>query len=302
MQTRIGFAGLGLMGQGMAKNFLKKGYPLTVWNRNRSRAEALAAEGAHVASTPRELAAASDVVFTCLADPVSVEQVATGPDGLLAGARAGLRWVETSTIGMAASLALGREAADRGVEYLEAPVTGSKLGAASGQLVVMTGGPRELHDALAPIIGAFAAKVIHCGPLGTAAMTKLVGNTIISFMLEGLAEGAVVAERAGVRLETILEVVQASGFASPYWTFKGGAMQRRDFETHFSIDLMHKDQALMLAEASARKVPMPGLAAIHGVMTTARACGFGGEDIAAQIKAVEVLAGQGAGVGPRLKP
>jgi 3-hydroxyisobutyrate dehydrogenase-like beta-hydroxyacid dehydrogenase len=291
MGTRIGFAGLGLMGAGMARNFLKKGYTLTVWNRSRGRADELGAEGASVADTPRELAAASDVVFTCVADPAAIDTTAFGRDGLIAGARPGLRWVDCSTIGMAASMLAGREAAARGVAFLEAPVTGSKLGAASGQLTVMTGGARELHDELAPVIAAFAAKVIYCGPLGAASMTKLVGNTIISFMLEGLAEGAVVAARAGVKLETLLEVVQASGFASPYWTFKGGAMQRRDFETHFSIDLMHKDQALMLAEARARNVPMPGLAAIHEVMSTARACGWGAQDIAAQIKAVETLAG-----------
>jgi 3-hydroxyisobutyrate dehydrogenase-like beta-hydroxyacid dehydrogenase len=193
---------------------------------------------------------------------------------------------------VAASTALADECAMRGVKFLEAPVTGSKMGARNGTLVVMTGGPRELHDACEPVLGAFAAKVVYCGPMGAASMVKLVGNTIISFMLEGLAEGAVVAARAGVKLDTVLEVVQASGFASPYWTFKGGAMAKRDFETHFSIDLMHKDQALMLDEARARSVPMPALAAIHQVMTGARALGLGGEDIAAQIKAVEALAGE----------
>ncbi len=116
---------------------------------------------------------------------------------------------------------------------------------------------------------------------------KLVGNTIISFMLEGLAEGAVLGAKAGVSLETILEVVQASGFSSPYWTFKGGAMARRDFETHFSVDLLHKDQALTLAEGATRRVPLPGLAVIHQMTSAVRALGFGSEDIAAQIKAIE---------------
>jgi 3-hydroxyisobutyrate dehydrogenase-like beta-hydroxyacid dehydrogenase len=189
---------------------------------------------------------------------------------------------------------LAAAAGERGVAYLEAPVTGSKLGAKAGTLVVMTGGARELSDACEPVLAAFATKIIHCGPLGAAGVTKLCGNTIISFMLEALAEGAVVAQRAGVPLEKLLEVVQASGFASPYWTFKGGAMARRDFETHFSIDLMVKDQALMLAEAAARRVPMPGLAAIHQAMIAATALGLGGEDIAAQIKAVEAQAGGSA--------
>jgi 3-hydroxyisobutyrate dehydrogenase len=289
----VGFAGLGLMGAGMAKNFLAKGFPLTVWNRTAARCAPLRDGGAKVATTPGELAAAVDVVITCLADPGAVERCALAPDGLLAGARPGLRWIETSTIGAAASLRLAAAAAEREVAYLEAPVTGSKNGAAAGTLVVMTGGPEQLHDALAPVIGAFAAKIVHCGPVGAGAMTKLVGNTLISFMLEGLAEGATLAARAGVPLATILEVVQSSGFASPYWTFKGGAMERRDFETHFSLDLLHKDQTLALAEAAALGVAMPGLAAIREVTQVARAAGVGGEDIAAQIKAVERLAGQG---------
>ncbi len=282
------------MGQGMASNFIAKGYPLRVWNRTAARADALVAAGASRAKTPRELAAACEVVITCVADPAALAQVTLGDDGLLAGARPGLIWIDTSTIGAAASEHLAAAAAAAGVRYLEAPVTGSKLGAKNGTLVVMTGGPRDLHDACAPLLAAFAAKVIHCGPVGAAAIVKLAGNTIISFMLEGLAEGAVLAQQAGVPLETLLEVVQASGFASPYWSFKGGAMARRDFETHFSLDLLHKDQALMLAEGATRRVPLPGLAAIHQVTSLARALGLGSEDIAAQLKAVEHLRGPGS--------
>jgi 3-hydroxyisobutyrate dehydrogenase-like beta-hydroxyacid dehydrogenase len=151
----------------------------------------------------------------------------------------------------------------------------------------MAGGKREDFDAALPFLEAFASKSIYVGPVGSAAVMKLIGNTVISFMLEGLAEGAVLGEKAGVSLETILEVVQASGFSSPYWAFKGGAMARRDFETHFSIDLLHKDQALMLAEGASRQVPLPGLAAIHQITGAVRALGHGSEDIAAQIKAVE---------------
>ncbi len=289
---RIGFAGLGLMGEGMASNFLAKGFPLTVWNRTSARADALVAAGATRAATPHALADAADVIVTCVADPAALEQVALGQAGFLARLRAGSIWIDTSTVGPSASLRMAAAALEGGVRYLEAPVTGSKLGAKNGTLVVMTGGPRELHEACQPIIGTFAAKIVYCGDVGAASIVKLVGNTIISFMLEGLSEGAVLAQSAGVALETVLEVVQASGFASPYWNFKGGAMLRRDFETHFSLDLLHKDQALMLAEGAARHVPLPGLAAIHEVTTVARALGLGGEDIAAQVKAVEHLAGR----------
>jgi 3-hydroxyisobutyrate dehydrogenase-like beta-hydroxyacid dehydrogenase len=295
MQARIGFVGLGTMGRGMAHNFLTKGHPLVVWNRTRAAAMALEEKGARVAGTPRELATESDVIVTSLSTPEVVEAIGVGPDGLLAGAQPGALWIETSTIGRAASERLGAAALAHGVRYLEAPVTGSKIGAETGKLLVMAGGSREVFDASIPFLGVFASRSIYVGRLGTASVMKLIGNTIISFMLEGLAEGAVLGERAGVSLETILEVVQASGFASPYWTFKGGAMQRRDFETHFSIDLIHKDQALALSEGATLRVPLPGLAAVHQMTGVARALGFGDEDIAAQIKAVEA----GAAIEPR---
>jgi 3-hydroxyisobutyrate dehydrogenase-like beta-hydroxyacid dehydrogenase len=121
---------------------------------------------------------------------------------------------------------------------------------------------------------------------------KLIGNTIISFMLEALAEGLTLGRASGLAPERILEVVQASGFASPYWAFKGGAMARRDFATHFSLDLLHKDQALALALGHEKRVPMPGLAALHEVVSAARALGHGGEDIAAVVTAIEAMAGR----------
>lgn len=271
----------------MARNFLAKGYPLAVWNRTRRVAERIAAEGAAVAATPRELAANADVLVTSLATPDALEAVARGDDGLLAGARAGTCWIDTSTVGSVLSRELAAAASERGVEYLESPVTGSKEAARTGTLLAMIGGSPPLFERLQPILAVFAKHTVYVGPIGSASILKLIGNTLISFMLEGLAEGAVLGAAAGIPLEKILEMVQASGFASPYFAFKGGAMARRDFETHFSLDLLHKDQKLMLEEASSRQVPLPGLEAIHGVTGRARSLGFGAEDIAAQLKALE---------------
>jgi 3-hydroxyisobutyrate dehydrogenase-like beta-hydroxyacid dehydrogenase len=288
---RIGFAGLGLMGSRMARNFLDKGWPLTVWNRTPDRCEALAKAGARVARTPRELAEASDVVVACVADPAAVERVIFPEDGVLAAARPGFRYVETSTISPELARRIAEALRAAGADMLEAPVTGSKMGAEKGTLLLMTGGRREVHEELMPVMMAVGARAIHCGDVGQASVMKLVGNTIISFMLEGLCEGVVVGRKAGLPLETILEVVQASGFASPYFPFKGAAIAKRDFDTHFSIDLLVKDQTLMLAEAAARRAPMPGLAAIREVFQSARAQGWGDEDIAAVVKVLEKAAG-----------
>jgi 3-hydroxyisobutyrate dehydrogenase-like beta-hydroxyacid dehydrogenase len=290
-KKRIGFAGLGLMGSRMARQFLDKGFPLTVWNRSADKAGPLAKAGAKVAKTPRELAEQSDVVVACVADPAAVERLVFAEDGILGAARPGFRYLETSTI----SPDLARRTADalraKGADMLEAPVTGSKNGAEKGTLLLMTGGSRAVHDELMPVMMAMGSKAIYCGEMGQGSVVKLIGNTLISFMLEGLCEGVVVAQRAGVSIDTLLEVVMASGYASPYYTFKGAAIAKRDFDQHFSIDLLVKDQTLMLAEAARQKVAMPGLAAIREVCQAARNQGFGQEDIGAVVKTVERAAG-----------
>lgn len=291
MQKRIGFAGLGLMGSRMADNLLKKGFPLTVWNRSAGKAEALAKAGAHVAKTPFELAERSDVVVACVADPAAVENLVFGEHGLIGGVRPGFRYLESSTVDPGTTKRVAAALQQRGGDLLEAPMTGSKNGAAAGTLLFMTGGAPEVHEELLPVLMAMGSKAIHCGDVGQGSTVKLIGNTIISFMLEGLCEGVVVGRKAGLSVDKIIEVVMASGFASPYYTFKGGQIAKRDFDQHFSIDLLVKDQTLMLAEAASLRVPMPGLAAIREVCQAARAQGHGQEDIAAVVKAIEKGAG-----------
>jgi 3-hydroxyisobutyrate dehydrogenase-like beta-hydroxyacid dehydrogenase len=288
---RVGFAGLGLMGSRMSRRFLEKGFPLTVWNRTAARARPLEAQGARVAPTPRALAEASDVVMVCLADPPAVERFVFGEQGLLEGVRPGFRYIETSTLSPGLVRRIAGALREKGAECLEAPVTGSKVGAEKGTLVIMTGGPRALHDELMPVLMAVGAKAIYCGETGQASVVKLIGNTIISFMLQGLCEGIVVGQKAGLTIDTLLEVVMASGYASPYFPFKAGAIARGDYDTHFSLDLLVKDQGLMLDEAGRLGAPMPGLATIREACQAARAQGFGGEDIAALYKAVAKAAG-----------
>jgi len=291
MSKRIGFAGLGLMGGRMARNLLAKGFQLQVWNRTAERCQPLVEAGARAVATARELAETSDVVVCCVSDPAAVERVVFAEDGVLAGARAGFRYLETSTIAPELMCRIAAAFEAKGAAALEAPVTGSKLGAERGTLLFMTGGTPELNEELLPVMMAMGTKAILCGPTGAGSLVKLVGNSLISFMLEGFCEGLVAARRYGVPLEKVVEVVMASGYASPYYTFKGDAIAKREFEQHFSIDLLVKDQTLMLAEAAALRVPMPGLAAVREVFQSARALGYGQEDIAAVVKALEKAAG-----------
>jgi 3-hydroxyisobutyrate dehydrogenase-like beta-hydroxyacid dehydrogenase len=293
MSKRVGFAGLGLMGSRMAHNLLRKGFPLTVWNRTPGRCEALAREGARVAASPRALAEDVDVVVACVADPPAVERLVFAQDGLLAGVRPGFRYLECSTVSPDTTRRVQAALRARGADALEAPVTGSKNGAGNGTLLFMTGGDAAVHDELLPVMMAMGTKAIHCGAMGQGSTVKLIGNSVISFMLEALCEGVVLGQKAGLPIETILAVIQASGYASPYYAFKGDAIARRDFEEHFALDLLVKDQGLLLEQASALRSPMPGLAAIREVFQAARAQGLGREDICAVIKALERAAGSG---------
>lgn len=286
---RIGFVGLGTMGAGMAKNLAKQGYPLAVWNRSPARASEL---GLDNAPSPRALAERSDIVVTCVADPNAVERVVFAEDGVLAAARPGFRYIECSTVSPSLVRRIAAAFGERGAASLEAPVTGSKAGATNGTLLFMTGGPAALHEELEPVLLAMGSRAIRCGESGQGALMKLLGNTLISFMLEGLCEALVVGQKGGLELAQVLEVVAASGFASPYFAFKGQAIRDRNFEPQFSIDLLVKDQTLMLAEAAEQKTPLPGLAAVREVFQAARAQGLGREDIAAVIRVLERAAGR----------
>jgi 3-hydroxyisobutyrate dehydrogenase len=289
---RVGFAGLGIMGRGMAKNLLTKGFPLTVWNRSPAPAEHLRKAGAAIATSRKALGASAEVVFSCLSDPAAVRQVVLGEDGILAGMAPGSRLIDCSTIGAAASLELERAAEARGIGYLEAPVTGSRNGAEAGTLTAMVGGPAALFTECEAELAAFTAKRLHIGPCPRGQQIKLLGNSIVSFMLEALAENLTVAARLGIDVAKVLDLIGASALRSPFFDFKGAAMQQRNFDTHFALELLHKDQALALRQAAECGVELPGLQAIHLVSSVGKALGRGQQDMAAQLEALEALSGE----------
>lgn len=285
-KTRIGFAGLGTMGSRMARRLLDAGYPLTVWNRTASRCAPLVAAGAAAASDPAALAAAADVVCLNLADPKAV--LAT-VEAMVPSLRAGQSVVDFSTVSPEAAHAVGARLEARGVGYLEAPVTGSKNGAADGTLLIMASGEPSLFERSRELLATLSRRAIYCGARGAGSQIKLIGNNLIAHMLVGLAQGLAVARASGLDGKLVLEVVQASGFASPYYDFKGQQMIRRDFDTHFSLDLLHKDLLLLLDGAAASRVPLPGVATMLELVQAARARGWGAEDIAAIVKLFDVV-------------
>lgn len=289
---RVGFLGLGTMGAPMSKNLKKKGFEVVVWNRTAARAQALAADGLRVAASPGELVEQVDAFCTCVSDPAALEGLA---GELLAKARPGQLFIDFSTVSVPLVTSLAARFGQKGVDFADAPVTGSRGGAEKGTLVIMTGCSAATLERAMPVFMGVGEKVIHCGEVGTGTQVKLAGNALIAAMLQSFSEGLLLTKKAGVDPRKLIEVVQASGFRSPYFDFKGKALLERDFTPHFSIDLMHKDLSLFLDNAAAHKVPTPTAATLRETYNLARAAGHGGEDIAAVIKAYEDLAGTKVG-------
>lgn len=287
----VAFLGLGIMGSRMAANLVKKGHAVTVWNRTAAKAEALRKQGVPVAVRPGDAVAGKKAVVMCLSAPAVVEETFFGEHGVLSRLEAGAIVIDCSTGSPQLAERLDAACRARGARFIESPVTGSKNGAAAGTLVFMCGAEEADLAAARPILDALATKVIHIGPVGSATRVKLIGNTFIGLMLQALCEGVVLATKAGIPPAKLLEVVQASGYASPYWDFKGKQILGRDFDTHFSVDLMHKDLTLAMESANDLQVPVPGLAMVREQFQTLRAMGKGGEDIAALVKVLEAATG-----------
>jgi 3-hydroxyisobutyrate dehydrogenase-like beta-hydroxyacid dehydrogenase len=288
---KVGFLGLGTMGGRMARNLAQKGFEVTVWNRTRAKAEELVRFGAKVADSPAQVAASADAFCTCLAGPPALREVVFGPQGLFSKARPGQLYIDFSTISPDLARELEAAASERGVQFVESPMTGSKVGAEKGTLLLMVGARPEALERALPIFRAVSEKSIHCGPVGSGSQVKLAGNALISMMLEGLSEGMLLTQKAGVDPRKLLEVIQSSGFRSPYYDFKGPAILKRDFEPHFSIDLMFKDLNLFLQNAADNRVPTPAVAAVKETYQLARAQGKGAQDVAAVVTALEDLCG-----------
>lgn len=266
---RIGLIGLGLMGRPMGMNLLKAGHKLTVWNRTPERANELVAAGAVLAKTPHAVAEASEFLLTIVSDPPALESVLWGQegknDGALAGLRAGSIYVDSSTI--SPSL-VGRVAAacrQRGVAFLDAPVTGGDWGAREGNLVFMIGGDEETLRHAEPILQVMGKKWFHLGPSGAGQTVKLAMNAILALQVGAMAEALALVTRAGLKGEQLVEVMQASMARSGVLDVKSPLMLKGDYKPSFPLRLMHKDLGLALDLANQLGVSLPATAAAREV-------------------------------------
>lgn len=288
---RVGFIGLGIMGRGMAANVLKAGFPLSVWNRTRARADAFAAAGAAVAATPARLAMECDIIITCVSDTPDVQAVILGEQGVIHGVRAGSLVIDMSTISPTVTREIAAALADKHVDMLDAPVSGGSEGAAKGTLSIMVGGKAEALERARPVLQAMGTRITHVGPNSAGQTVKLVNQVIVVGNCLAMAEGLMLAQAGGVDLQKALEAVSAGAAGSWMLSNRGPQILARDWRPGFTVALQQKDLRLVLDAADENGVPLPGTALIFQLYRTIEARGLSGDGNHALVKALEALAG-----------
>jgi 2-hydroxy-3-oxopropionate reductase len=288
---KVGYIGLGLMGKSIARNIHKAGFPLVVHNRSRAAVDELAAEGATVAGSPAEVAAQVEVVFTNLPDTPDVEKVVAGEEGILAGARAGLIWVDNSTIQPTTARALAAQLAAAGVFSLDAPVSGGDIGARNGTLAVMVGGPAEALEKVLPVFNAMGKTVTHVGEAGAGQVAKAANQIMVAAQMVAMGELLVFSQKAGVDPQKVVEAIR--GGAAQCWTLdvKPARLFAGNRSPGFKAHMQAKDLNIILETARAYGIPLPSAAVDAQLYNAMLQNGMGDLDNSAVVGILEELAG-----------
>ncbi|GLC41071.1 hypothetical protein PLESTB_000946700 [Pleodorina starrii] len=285
-KTVLGFVGIGIMGLAMTRNLLKAGYEVVVWNRNPDKCKPLEQEGAKVASSPREVAAAASYTFAMLSDPEAAVDVAMRPDGVVAGLSPGKGYIDVSTVDAATSSAIAAAVRSAGAAFLEAPVSGSKGPAEQGKLIFLTAGDQELFSAVSPPLDCMGKAKFFLGAEGAGANMKLVVNMIMGAMMTSFAEGLALADKVGLRQQDVIEVVGLGAIAAPMFALKGPTMAARSYAPAFPLKHQQKDMRLALALGDEVAQPLPMAAAANALYIAARRQGLADADFSAVMEAV----------------
>jgi len=283
-KPRIAFLGLGIMGGGMARNLLTKGFPLAVFNRNSEKSKPLAAEGAQVAGSPREAAMQADFIISMVADDNAARSMWLGENGALAVAKTGAICIECSTVTVNWVRELAAIAAKKQCEFLDAPVTGSKNQAASGELNFLVGGDSATLEKARPVFAAMGKNVSLIGPTGSGALIKLVNNFVCGVQIAALAEALAMIERSGLDCAKALEVLTGGAPGSPLVKAVSARMTRPDFTPNFLLRLMAKDLGYAIQEGGKLSVELVTARAALEEFQKAIAAGYGEKDIAAVVE------------------
>lgn len=288
---RVGFIGLGTMGAAMAANIARGGFPLTVWNRTPGKAGPLLALGASEAEHPADVARSSDIVVICVADTPDVEAVVFGPDGLATGLAAGSLVIDCSTISPSATRTIAERLRSRGVAFLDAPVSGGSEGARDGTLTIFVGGEASDLERARPVLERLGRTITHVGPVGAGQVTKAVNQVMIAGVYLSVAEGIVLAIRAG--LDPSVVVAALAGGAARSWVLENRSerMIANDYPLGFRVALHRKDLAIALDLAREVGAALPVAAWCEQVETALVATGHGDEDLSAVARTIRGLAG-----------
>jgi len=300
-RTRIGFIGLGAMGSRIAGRLLDGGHPVSATNRTAAKARPLIERGLVWLGSPREVAASTDVVLSMVTDDDALDAIATGPDGLLAGVRAGQVYADMRTVSPQASRRLAGRVRARGAHMLDAPVSGSIPQAESGTLAIMVGGEREAFAAVEPLLRELGRTVTHVGPNGQGLVLKLAINISLAVQTLAFSEGLLLAERAGVDPDLAAEVMSTSSIGSPMLKARTPLLLHLPDHAWFDVELMQKDIRLARRTAADLRVPLPSAAVADDVLTEARGLGYTHRDLAAlhDVLATTARTGGSARAGSR---
>ncbi len=261
--SKVAFVGLGVMGYHMAGHLKSGGHDVTVYNRTAAKADAWVKQhGGAAAPTPREAADGSDIVFCCVGNDSDLRGVVLGEDGILAGMKAGATLVDNTTASANVARELYEEARSRGLNFIDAPVSGGEAGAQNGVLTVMCGGDQGVFDAARPVIDCYARAVTLLGPAGSGQLTKMVNQICIAGLLQGLSEAMNFGARAGLDMDKVLDVISKGAAQSWQMENRGSTMCRGEFEFGFAVDWMRKDLAICLEEAGNNGARLPATALI----------------------------------------
>ena len=290
--AKLGFLGLGIMGYPMARNLIKAGHDVGLWSHTSAKARELAdSAGGRFCATPADAAADAECVFLCVGDNRMSEDSILGKDGIASKAKKGAVIVDASTVSPTMSRGIGAKLSEMGFHFLDAPCTGSKAGAEGGTLTFMIGGDKEVFERVRPYFEAMGKQLYYCGGSGMGLHAKLSQNLILSNLLQAFNEGMVLATKAGVDPELMLEILNNSAAKSGLISAKAPAVFNRDFSTKFSVKWMHKDIGLMLDSANELQVPLPLTGLTQQMFRAAIAKGHGEEDICSTIKVLEEIVG-----------
>ncbi len=288
---RIAYLGLGIMGSGMATNLLKAGYSVTVWNRSPEVGKPLVEQGATQAETPAKAVQDADVILYSLANDSAVEAVVFGQNGILANVRSEQIAIDMSTVHPDTSRREAAAFAEKQVEFLDAPVFGSKNESAAGGLWIVVGGKREIFERVKPILESMSETVHYMGDTGKGASMKLIGNSIVATQIEALGEAMILATKAGLNPKDVLDVLHVVDFRSPIFDGMGKMLLDRDFTPSFALKHLLKDANLIARLAQDLNAPTPAAAIVRETIKAAVNQGWGEENASALIKMLEIEAG-----------